>query len=187
MFSSLAQGDVRHPFSPTEISFDAAENDMPVNESSEHWTPFINELHLIPSDILEHRAEQFGTVIGGNVVPITLAHSLRSSFVDSFLLSPLDGYEISEVRLVNSYVGRNPDLLNFLQVINSRLQNCESIDTVALELYKDVEEGWEKLHVQADTNMESIDEIIQLEKTLFIELFVENGQTFSDRIIFSVV
>jgi len=187
MFSSLLQSNVRHPFSVTEINLAAVENDASVNESSEHWTSFNNEHSLMLSDFLEHRTEQFGTVIGGNVVPITAAHSLRTSFEDSFLVSLLGGYEISEVRLVNSYVGRNPDLLNFLQVINSRLLASESIDKVTLELYKDVEEGWEKLHVQADSNINSIDLIIQLEKAFFIELFVENAQTFSDRIIFSVV
>ncbi|MDC1513627.1 hypothetical protein N8456_06015 [Porticoccaceae bacterium] len=186
MFSSLLQSDVRHPFSATEIDLAAVQNETSLNESSEHWTSFNNE-HRLMSDILEHRTEQFGTVIGGNVVPITEAHSLRSSFEDSFLVSLLGGYEISEIRLVNSYVGRNPDLLNFLQVINSRLLASESIDKVTLELYKDVEEGWEKLHVQADSNINSIDLIIQLEKAFFIELFVENAQTFSDRIIFSVV
>lgn len=190
MISSFTPNEAWQPTSATEITLGsnmvASEHDAPVSESSEHWTSFLNEYSLL-ADTLEHRAEHFGTVIGGNVVPITAAYSLRRSFEDSFLVSQLEGYKISEVSLVNSYIGKNSDLLNFLQVISSRLLHSEFIDKVTLALYKDAEEGWEKLHIQANSNIDSIDDIINFEKLLFVELFVEGAPMFANRIIFSIV
>lgn len=191
MISSLLPNEVRPSTSPTEIPLEAnispVENISFAQGSFEHWASFIDEYESTSPDILRYRDEHFGSVIRGNIIPITAANNLRSSFEDSFLVSRLDGYEIREVRLVNEYIGRNPDLLNFLQLINGRLLSLESIDKVALAFYKDAEEGWAKLHVQAYSDLDSIEEIIQLEKFLFIELFVESAQTFSNRIVFSVV
>jgi len=187
--SCIPFDECRLPVSETQISFGNGNSKIlegdDFDKKNEYWVSFLEEYSSRPQVLFDR--EPCATVIANNnVTPIRSDGSLRRSFESTFLLPKLRSYIISNIPLVQSYLSKNPDLLEFLICLADFFLEIKDVERVELLVYKDVEEGWEKLQVVARTQIVDVDRIIELEEFLFNRFLLHSSEHFSDRIIFSV-
>ena len=113
-------------------------------------------------------------------------HNQPKETTASIMASTLEGYVIHNTDPVESYLTTNSDLLDFLALVSSKLKEVESIESIELEYYHDSEENWDKLFVVAKTQLENMDELDQLEATLFGTLFEPEVSLLSGRVVLSI-
>lgn len=129
------------------------------------------------------------------ILPEGMSH--RPAFVQNYqkagesiasvaLASVLEGYVVHSLEPVEKYLADNCDLLGFLAGVSSKLKEVNSIESFELEYYYDFEEGWDKLFVVANTQLEDTDELDKLEATLFDSLFEPQTLLLSGRVILSI-
>jgi len=102
------------------------------------------------------------------------------------LTSVIKGYSINDVEPVKNYLATNSDLLDFLTRVSCKLKEVDAIDSIELEHYYDSEEGWEKLFIIANTQLEDMDVLDQLEADLFGSLFEAETPWLSGRVVLSI-
>ena len=102
------------------------------------------------------------------------------------LNSVLENYVIKDQNAVKHYISHNDDLLNFIGFAARKLHRVEYISSVELELYHDSEENWEKLFIVVNTELDDMDEIDQLETSLFYSIFEPQIALLSGRVVLSV-
>jgi len=120
---------------------------------------------------------------------LTLApsHSKPEESIASIVLaSVLEGYAIHNSDSVEGYLAANSDLLEFLIFVSCKLKQVEAIESIELEHYHDSEEGWDKLFVVANTQLEDMDVLDQLEADLFGSLFEPKMPWLSGRVVLSI-
>ena len=98
----------------------------------------------------------------------------------------LDGYEVKGLTDIENYLNRNDDLLKFLSSLPASIYKSESVESVELEFYHDIEEHWEKLFVVVNTQIDDMDELNELEDSLYSSLFEPNTDTLSGRVVLSI-
>lgn len=119
----------------------------------------------------------------------TFAHSHRlfEDSAASVVLAPvLEGYIIHDAEAVKNYLAANSDLLDFLTLVSCKLKEVEDIKSIELEHYHDSEEGWDKLFVVANTQLDDMDLLDQLEAELFGSLFESEMAWLSGRVVLSM-
>lgn len=96
-------------------------------------------------------------------------------------------YEINDRAEVENYLRENNDLLNFLKETSRTLLAEEAIMSIGLSIFTDIEEGWQKLNVEASTEVVDIDELLDLEDSLYINYFVPHISLLSARVTLALV
>lgn len=128
-----------------------------------------------------------------SVIPSENRTMIREDFskqlIDATRFSPvsaLHGYTFEDRIGVEYYLSKNRDLVSFLSILADRLNSEVKVDSTGLELYRDIEEGWEKLFVVASTSFDDMDELISLEDSLFDEFFEPENDLIAGRIVLSL-
>ena len=117
-------------------------------------------------------------------IPAATGSRLADSWAD--LSSALDGYEVRGLAEVKDYLNHNNDLLDFLSSLPASISKADVVESVDLEFYHDMEEHWEKLFVVVNTQIDDMDELDELEDSLYSSLFEPNNDLLSGRVVLSI-
>ena len=117
-------------------------------------------------------------------IPAATSSQLADSWAD--LSSALDGYEVRGLAEVKNYLNHNNDLLDFLSSLPASISKADVVESVDLEFYHDMEEHWEKLFVVVNTQIDDMDELDELEDSLYSSLLEPNNDLLSGRVVLSI-
>ncbi len=135
--------------------------------------------HAIP-DLMGRCA----TMIADSLSQLRPNNSTGRTFERHFLLLMLRNYELNGIEDIEQYLRKISDLFDFLDCISSLLLGADNITAVEMELYRDVDEGWEKLYIQARTRISDINIMLDTEDRLYDEVFSPIADKLASRVAF---
>lgn len=111
-----------------------------------------------------------------------ISRVLASTGEDFFLY----GYDIYNPSVVSIYLKSNSDLLFFINNLSSSLLGLESINSLDIECYQDLDDLAESLYITANTKRQDAVSLIQLEDQLYARFFEPEVDLIRGRVIFSL-
>ena len=70
---------------------------------------------------------------------------------------------------ISSFMDSHSELYDALEFVSNQVRQYSDVKTVSLEHYSDLEEGWEKLYLLVETNLDDMDALDSLEDKIFFE------------------
>jgi len=70
---------------------------------------------------------------------------------------------------ISSFIGSHSELYDALEFVSNQVRQYSDVKKVSLEHYSDLDEGWEKLYLLVETNLDDMDALDSLEDKIFFE------------------